>query len=458
MGFVVLTSQNLKIKKVLYKESTLNFVKEDRLITSFVDESDKTKLLDFTKNIQIQEGEFGFEVHLIINDKKVLYNFSGIRVSDNSYLILANKFKENILNYYDHFMKMNSEYINKIRTLIKQQVVAKNDVVLSGESADLYNRISQINNELTNVQRELTKTNKELEWQKERYFATLKSIGEGVIALQCDNEIRFINKAAYNIFETDKNLEGKYLSKQDIKVVDNNNNNIFKKLIDKICESSNTIKKEDVKLISFGKETPIDLTLSPIKTRNDKLLGIVMVISDITLKKKHEEKLKKLAITDRLTNIMNRRMGLEYLNKQIARVKRENIPLTICFIDVNGLKNINDKYGHNEGDNLLRIVAKILAGNIRDTDAVARLGGDEFLLIFSDSNKDEISDVWKRIEEKIKKWNDNSNKSYEISLSHGFAQKIKGDGQSSDDLIERADKAMYEDKERYYNNKSESSR
>ena len=231
MGFVVLTSQNLKIKKVLYKNSTLNFVKKDKLIISFVDKSDKTKLLDFTKNIQIKEAEFGFEVHLVMDGKKVLYNFSGIKVNDSSYLILANQFKEDIINYYDHFMKMNSEYINKIRTLIKQQVVAKNDVVLSGESADLYNRISQINNELTNVQRELTKTNKELEWQKERYYATLKSIGEGVIALQCDNEIRFVNEATYNIFGIDKDLEGEYLLEQDIKVADNNNNNIFKKLM-----------------------------------------------------------------------------------------------------------------------------------------------------------------------------------------------------------------------------------
>lgn len=458
MGFVVLTSQNLKIKKVLYKEPTLNFVKENRLITSFIDENDKTKLLDFIKNIQLEEAEFGFEVHMIIDQKKVLYNFSGIRVSDNSYLILANKFKENIINYYDHFMKMNSEYINKIRKLIKQQVVAKNDVVLSGESADLYNRITQINNELTNVQRELTKTNKELEWQKERYFATLKSIGEGVLALQCDNEIRFVNQAAYNILGIDSNLEGKYLLEQDIQVLDNNGKDIFEKLLNEVCDLSKIIKKEDVKLVSFGKETPIDLTLSPIESKENSLLGIVMVISDITLKKKHEEKLKKLAITDRLTNIMNRRMGLEFLEKQIARVKREDISLTVCFIDVNGLKNINDNYGHNEGDELLKIVAKILEGNIRETDAVARLGGDEFLLIFSDSNKDEISDVWKRIEQKIKKWNKNSNKEYKISLSHGFAQKVKGDGQSSDDLIERADKEMYEDKERYYKSKSETPR
>ncbi|MGM0445597.1 MAG: diguanylate cyclase domain-containing protein [Bacillota bacterium] len=450
MGFVVLTTQDLKIKKVLYNESTLNFIKKGRLATTFVDDNDKIKLLDFIKNINKDEAEFGLEVHLVIDDKKVLYNFSGIKINDNSYLILANKFKENIINHYDHFMKMNSEYLNKIRSLLKKQVVEKNDIVLSGESADLYNKISQINNELTNVQRELTKTNKELEWQKERYFATLKSIGEGVIALQCDNKIRFVNQAAYNIFNTEKNLEGKYLLEQDIKVVDNNGSEIFNKLLDKICKVSKTIKKEDVKLISFGKKTPIDLTLSAIESKDKKLLGIVMVISDITLKKKHEEKLKKLADTDQLTDIMNRRMGLKYLDKQIARVKREDIPLTVCFIDINGLKNINDKYGHNEGDKLLEIVAKILEGNIRDTDAAARLGGDEFLLIFSDSNEDDISDVWSRIEEKIDKWNQNTDKPYNISLSHGFAQKVKGDELTSDDLIERADKKMYEDKKKYY--------
>ncbi|MDZ7671702.1 MAG: diguanylate cyclase [Halanaerobiales bacterium] len=458
MGFVVLTTQDLKIKKVLYNEATLEFVNKDRLVTSFVDENDKTKLLDFIKNINKDEAEFGLEVHLVMGDKKVLYNFSGIKINDKSYLILANKFKEDIINYYDHFMKINSEYLNKIRSLLKKQVVAKNDIILSGESADLYNKISQINNELTNVQRKLTKTNKELEWQKERYFATLKSIGEGVIALQCDNEIRFVNQAAYNIFNTNKNLEGKYLLEQNIKVFDENNNDIFKKLLDKICKESETIKKEDVKLISFGKETPIDLTLSPIESKDNNLLGIVMVISDITLKKKHEEKLQKLADTDRLTDIMNRRMGLQYLDKQVARVKRENISLTVCFIDVNGLKNVNDTYGHNEGDKLLKIVANILKGNIRETDAIARLGGDEFLLILSDFNKEEVSEVWNRIEEKINIWNKNSDKPYNISLSRGFAQKVKGDGLSSDKLIEKADKKMYEDKEKHYKKKNKTMR
>ena len=317
----------------------------------------------------------------------------------------------------------------------------------------MYNEISQVNNELMNVQRELTKTNKELDRQKERYYATLRSIGEGVIALGENKEVTFINESALNILNLDQDLKGTFLSDHNIKVLNQNEDEILEELINEVCHKPQIIKKEDIKLVSNNTKTPIDLTISSIQLKNERLIGLVIVISDITQKKEQEKKLKKLAATDRLTDIMNRRMGTTYLEKQIERVKREGIDLTVCFIDVNDLKEVNDNYGHKEGDKLLKSVAQILTDNIRNIDAAARFGGDEFLLIFNDCKLEEAEDIWDRIEQAIDNWNQNTEKSYKISLSKGFAQKTKEDNLSLDELINKADERMYKDKVEYHNQK-----
>lgn len=451
MGFVVLTSSHLKIKKVLYNDTSLPSLEKGRILTSLIKDRDRSKLLDLSQNIKNGEAEFGFEIHITVGEEVKLYNFSGIKESKDTFLILGSQLKEDILNQYDHFMKMNNKYVNKIRSLLKDQIITENDTVLSDESADLYNEITKVNNELMNVQRELTKTNKELERQKERYYATLRSIGEGVIALGENKEITFINETARNILNINKDIKGTFFSDNNIKILNQNGNKILEKFINKVAHTSRTIKKEDLNLISNHYETPIDLTISPIEVENNRLIGLVIVITDITPKKEQEKKLRKLAATDRLTNIMNRRMGTTYLRKQIGRVKREAIDLTVCFIDVNGLKKVNDNFGHNEGDSLLKNTAQLLADNIREIDAVARFGGDEFLIIFNDCDLKEAKEIWGRIAGAIDNWNKNTEKSYEISLSYGFAQKTKNDNLNLDDLINKADERMYENKIEHYN-------
>ena len=453
MGFVILTTPNLKIKEILYNDTEFLKFNKDRLVTSYASKEDRTKLLDFARNIENEKAEFGYEIHMKSNGETELYNFSGIKVEEDGILILASKLKEDIINQYDHFMKINNQYVNEIRRLLKNQIKTQNETIITDDDTDLYNQMSQINNELMNVQRELTKTNEELKWQKEKYFATLKSIGEGVIALQDNQKIQFINKAAYNILGIKEDIKDDSFTEKNIKCFDDNENNILQDILDTVFKKGHTIKKEDVLLVTDNKKTPIDLTVSPIEVSDGKIIGIVIVISDITLKKKHEEKLRKMAVTDQLTGITNRRMGIKYLENQIERVKREDIPLTVSYIDVNGLKNINDNYGHTEGDYLLKNVAEIFTNNIRATDIVSRLGGDEFLIIFSDCNRKNACEIWERIEKGIEKWNNNINKPYKISLSYGFAQKKKGDGRTVEELIDRADKKMYEQKEKYYNNK-----
>lgn len=96
--------------------------------------------------------------------------------------------------------------------------------------------------------------------------------------------------------------------------------------------------------------------------------------------KENERILREYACIDALTGVTNRRAGLEILKKQIEACSGR-IPLTVCFLDLDYLKEVNDRFGHNEGDRFIRRVSRALMLRLRDTDTVARIGGDEFLVI-----------------------------------------------------------------------------
>ncbi|CAB1252944.1 diguanylate cyclase (GGDEF domain) with PAS/PAC sensor [Clostridiaceae bacterium BL-3] len=137
------------------------------------------------------------------------------------------------------------------------------------------------------------------------------------------------------------------------------------------------------------------------------------------------EKLNYYASIDAMTGVLNRRSGLEMLDKELNLSKIGNTNLVVCFVDVDGLKIVNDNFGHQEDDRLLINTAKILKGSIRKTDFVIRMGGDEFLVVFPGATMEEVHKIWHRIEEKLKEYNEN-NEDYNFSLSCGFCECRKG--------------------------------
>lgn len=203
---------------------------------------------------------------------------------------------------------------------------------------------------------------------------------------------------------------------------------------------------EDEVILIRGKEDeiPIAFKSSPIIDNEGYVLGNVIVFRDIIKQKEKQKKLKKYASTDKMTGAFNRRMGLIYLNKEIKYAKNNNIPLSVCFIDVNNLKKINDNLGHKKGDELLIKLTQVINDNIRESDALARFGGDEFLLIFPEINKKSAEKVWQRINKGLKKVEEE--KLFEISVSHGIVECVKGCDFSAEDLISLADERMYEEK------------
>jgi diguanylate cyclase (GGDEF)-like protein len=166
-------------------------------------------------------------------------------------------------------------------------------------------------------------------------------------------------------------------------------------------------------------------------------------------RKQIEEKLQYYASVDTMTGTLNRRTGLALLEEQMRLMKRNKSSLSICFIDVNKLKYVNDTFGHDEGDDLITIVTDIMRSAIRSSDTLCRLGSDEFLIILPDCRVEDAEKVWDKIKERLDSFNKNEEKPYRITLSHGTSEHKWDDHLLSDELLAAADKKMNEEKKQY---------
>ncbi len=148
---------------------------------------------------------------------------------------------------------------------------------------------------------------------------------------------------------------------------------------------------------------------------------------------------------DALTHVLNRRAGLSKLN-QILKSGAHSDLISICFIDVNGLKQVNDVLGHKYGDELIVTSVNVIKNTIRNSDFVIRLGGDEFLIVFCGINKDQAEKVWARIISDYDSINLNESNRYLISVSHGIIEHNSTDQIGVEALLKLADETMYLEK------------
>lgn len=162
-----------------------------------------------------------------------------------------------------------------------------------------------------------------------------------------------------------------------------------------------------------------------------------------------EEKLKYLAAIDVLTGCYTRGMGLTFLENELKTIHRNEGIFSICFVDVNELKYVNDNFGHFEGDELLVLVCKFIKEVIKDSDILCRLGGDEFLILFPNTPKDCAEKCLEQITFNINQKNQKQLKPYNISFSYGIFQATHTDNLDMDEIIKRADAKMYEYKQRH---------
>ena len=176
------------------------------------------------------------------------------------------------------------------------------------------------------------------------------------------------------------------------------------------------------------------------------ILWIDGVIEDITDRKRMEEEIKALAITDQLTGLYNRRGFITLSEQQLKIAERTDIRLLLLFADLDGMKWINDNLGHLKGDEALIGAAKILKKVFREADIVARVGGDEFAVLALGTSG-EYPDLLKdRLQQQIDLHNHSQSGDYHLSLSIGIVESDPKSIVSIDVLMSRADERMYENK------------
>jgi diguanylate cyclase (GGDEF)-like protein/PAS domain S-box-containing protein len=195
---------------------------------------------------------------------------------------------------------------------------------------------------------------------------------------------------------------------------------------------------------SDGKSIPIRLSAVMI-TDNSNEVGSVGFFHDLTSQKALEERLHILSITDGLTNLFNQRHFHSCLADEIDRVRRYNSPLSLICFDLDRFKDCNDRFGHLEGDNVLRRVGNLLNVITRHSDKAFRYGGDEFFVLLPETNLEQAKITAEKIRQLF-----NDNWPYKADTTGAFPQVTlsmgvieRGEETSGEALIKRVDMAMY---------------
>ncbi|WP_392533514.1 diguanylate cyclase [Nostoc sp. C117] len=183
-----------------------------------------------------------------------------------------------------------------------------------------------------------------------------------------------------------------------------------------------------------------------IKQQHQQLIEQNQRLEDEIQKRlKAESEVRQLSLTDELTGLYNRRGFFWLANQQFKIAQRTPIFCCLLFVDLDGLKQINDSLGHEIGDKMLVDTAQLLKQSFRDSDIIARLGGDEFVIFIPvcSQNTDEF---YPRLQANIDRFNQEHNYSYQLSISVGATQCALNEKVSLEQLLEKADKLMYEHK------------
>jgi diguanylate cyclase (GGDEF)-like protein len=260
-------------------------------------------------------------------------------------------------------------------------------------------------------------------------------------ALTKYNFLEIKEMARDRVFED--NRLGYLLLSKDMKIVDTNplGKQLFKQIQDAkipLEEWFETKENRLVKLDAFNKT--LSLNMTPIESS-----GYLMAIEDVSEREAILNRLESLANMDALTSLNNRRHFFELAGMIYDQANRYPEDLTCLMIDIDYFKGINDRYGHQTGDEVLRSLANTMLSSFRTTDVIGRIGGEEFAVLLRRSDVDTAILIAERLRISVEKQAINhEDKSIHITISIGLALRQSDEG--LEDTLRKADNALYDAK------------
>jgi diguanylate cyclase (GGDEF)-like protein/PAS domain S-box-containing protein len=318
---------------------------------------------------------------------------------------------------------------------------------LHQEAAELNEISSSVNRMLERFEKttdSLNQTKEALLVSEEKYHNILEYIEEGYYEVDLAGNITFVNTSVTKMLDfSTEELKGMNYRQY----MDEESSAKFFLEYKEVYRTGVSKKNLDVELIRKDTEKVfVGISISLIRDSLNQAIGFRGIIRDITERKRMEEEIKDLSITDYLTGLHNRRGFMTLAERELKMQERTKSGLLLLFADVDNMKSINDNLGHEKGDQALVEIAAIFKKVFRKSDIIARVGGDEFAVLGIGATSKDFDSFQSQLKHHLDMTNAMENREYKLSVSVGMAYKDLENRCSLDELISRADELMYEQK------------
>jgi diguanylate cyclase (GGDEF)-like protein/PAS domain S-box-containing protein len=328
-----------------------------------------------------------------------------------------------------------STLVSRIKQIdITKTPIGKLDESGQDEFAFIRKSINQLLGNIETYHQQLAKSREELR-------ATLVSVGDGVITTDGKGLITFLNPVAEKLTGWSLGDALEQPVEQVFKIVNEYSREEIVSPVRTVFEKDAIVELANHTLLlsKDGTERPVEDTAAPIKDASGLTMGCVLVFRDFSDRKEKQRRIEYLSYHDQLTGLYNRRY-FEQALKQLHVSK--TLPLSFIYADLNGLKIINDAFGHGSGDLIIQWVAELFLSECRADDIVARIGGDEFVILLPRTSKAEVEALVERLKDgaATKKYRD-----IDLSISFGWDTK-EYLHQSALEVLRNAEDIMYQKK------------
>ena len=327
------------------------------------------------------------------------------------------------------------------------QIILRCDIenAVNQRFVEITRRVSELNREVARRQRAEAK----LFAEKELAQVTLHSIGDAVITTDIEGRVNYLNPVAETLTGWSE-AEAHGLPLLDVfRIFNEQTYEPAKNPVASVLASGHTVglSNHTALLHRDGTQFSIEDSAAPIRDRDGRLIGVVMVFHDVTHARKLAAKVSYQASHDGLTGLLNRQAFEQRLRNLLEAPVEPDSTHCLMFLDLDQFKVINDTCGHLAGDALLRALGPVLKRHLRHSDLLARLGGDEFGVLLQDCPEAVAKRIAEALKEEVKDFNFAwEGKPFRVGLSIGQVN-FSDDNWSPAELLSAADNACYLAKE-----------